>query len=61
MAVVAHALNPITQEVEADGSFEFKASLVYRESSRTSRATQRNSVSKTKPNQNKKQKNNRQK
>ena len=39
-AVVAHAFNPSTWEAEA----EFKASLVYRVSSRTARATQRNPV-----------------
>jgi hypothetical protein len=36
--VVAHAFNPSTQEAK------FKASLVYRASSRTARATQRNPV-----------------
>jgi ribosomal protein L12E/L44/L45/RPP1/RPP2 len=36
---------------------EFKASLVYRVSSRTARATQRNSVSKTKKNKKQKTKN----
>jgi hypothetical protein len=45
--VVAHAFNPSTQEAEA-GGFEFEASLVYRVSSRTARATQRNPVSKNK-------------
>jgi hypothetical protein len=40
-----HAFNPSTWEAEACG-FEFKASLVYRVSSRTARATQRNPVSK---------------
>jgi hypothetical protein len=35
-----------TQEAEAGGSLEFKASLVYRASSRAARATQRNPVSK---------------
>jgi hypothetical protein len=44
-AVVAQAFNPSTWEAEA-GGFEFKASLVYRVSSRTARATQRNPVSK---------------
>jgi hypothetical protein len=43
--VVAHAFNPSTREAEA-GGFEFQASLVYRVSSRTGRATQRNPVSK---------------
>jgi hypothetical protein len=41
--MVAHAFNPSTWEAEA-GS-EFEASLVYRVSSRTARATQRNPVS----------------
>jgi hypothetical protein len=40
-AVVAHALNPSTREAEAG--------LVYRVSSRTARATQRNPVSKNQP------------
>lgn len=40
--VVAHAINANTQETESDRSQEFKASLVYRASPRTSRATQRN-------------------
>jgi hypothetical protein len=44
---VAHAFDPSTQEAEAGGSLEFEASLFYRVSSRTARATQRNSVSKT--------------
>jgi hypothetical protein len=44
-AVVAHAFNPSTWEAEAGGSSEFEASLVYRVSSRTARATQRNPVS----------------
>jgi hypothetical protein len=43
--VVAHAFNPSTWEAEAIS--EFKASLVYRVSSRTARAIQRNPVSKT--------------
>jgi hypothetical protein len=38
---VAHAFNPSTWEAEVGGL----ASLVYRESSRTARATQRNPVS----------------
>ena len=42
-AVVAHAFNPSTWEAEAGGSpsSEFEASLVYRASSRTARATQK--------------------
>jgi hypothetical protein len=45
-AVVAHAFNPSTQEAEAGGFSEFEASLVYKVSSRTAKATQRNPVSK---------------
>jgi hypothetical protein len=44
-----HAFNPSTWEAEAGGFLgisEFEASLVYRVSSRTARATQRNPVSK---------------
>jgi hypothetical protein len=41
--VVAHTFNPRTQESEA-GSSEFETSLVYRVSSRTARAAQRNFV-----------------
>ena len=48
-AVVAHAFNPITWEAEA-GISEFEASLVYRVSSRTARATQRNPVSENQTN-----------
>jgi hypothetical protein len=51
--VVAHAFNPSTREAEAGGSLEFEASLVYKVSSRTARAIQRNPVSK---NQKKKKK-----
>jgi hypothetical protein len=43
---MTHTFNPSTWEAEAGGFFEFKASLVYRVSSRTARATQRNPVSK---------------
>jgi hypothetical protein len=43
--VVVHAFNPSTWEAEA-GEYEFEASLVYRVSSRTARAIQRNPVSK---------------
>jgi hypothetical protein len=42
--VVAHAFNPSTQEAE-EGEF-LSSSLIYRVSSRTARATQRNPVSK---------------
>jgi len=44
--VVAHAFNSSTQDAEADGS-EFEASLVYRVSSRSARATQKPRVKKT--------------
>ena len=44
--MTAHTFNPSTQEEGAGASLEFKASLVYRVSSRTARAAQRNSVSK---------------
>jgi hypothetical protein len=46
--VVAHTFNPSTREAEAGGSLEFEASLVYKVSSRTARAIQRNPVSKNK-------------
>jgi hypothetical protein len=45
--VVAHAFNPSSREAEASG-FEFEASLVYKVSSRTARAIQKNPVSKKK-------------
>jgi hypothetical protein len=44
--VVAHAFNPSTWEAEAGRISEFKDSLVYKVSSRTARAIQRNPVSK---------------
>jgi hypothetical protein len=44
--VVAHTFNPSTREAEIGWISEFEASLVYRVSSRTARATQRNPVSK---------------
>jgi hypothetical protein len=47
----AHACNPSTWEAEAGGGSEFEVNLVYRGSSRTARATQRNPVSKTKQKQ----------
>ena len=40
-AVVVHAFNPNTREAKG-GSFKFEASLVYRVSSRTAKATQKN-------------------
>jgi hypothetical protein len=48
--VVVYPFNPSTWETEAGRSLssEFKASLDYKVSSRTARATQRNTVSKTK-------------
>jgi hypothetical protein len=46
-AAVAHAFNPSTWEADRGRRMsEFKASLVYKVSSRTARATQRNPVSK---------------
>jgi hypothetical protein len=47
--VVAHAFNPSTWVAEA-GRFELEASLVYKVSSRTARATQRNPVLKKQTN-----------
>ena len=44
MTVVVHAFNPSTREAAAKDLCEFKASLVYRVSFRTTRATQRNPV-----------------
>jgi hypothetical protein len=54
--VVAHAFNP-TQHLGGRGrqNSEFEASLIYRVSSRTARATQRNPVSKNKNKQTKKE------
>jgi hypothetical protein len=48
-AVMAHAFNPSTQGSETGRSLEFKANMIYRGSSRTARATQRNPIWK-KPN-----------
>ena len=50
--MVAHTFNPSTWEAEAGGSLEFEASLVYKVSSRTARAIQRNPVSKKQQQQN---------
>jgi hypothetical protein len=47
-AVVAHTFNSGTREAEMQADFEFESSLVYRVSSRTAKATQRNPVSKKK-------------
>ena len=47
--VVAHTFNPSTWIWERQVDlFEFKVNLVYRESSRTARATHRNLISKNK-------------
>jgi hypothetical protein len=49
-AVVTHTFNPSTCEAEAGGFLSSRpASLDYKVSSRTARATQRNPVSKKKP------------
>jgi hypothetical protein len=48
LGVVAHAFDPSTWGVRGRQISEFKASLVYRVSFRTARATQRNPVSKNK-------------
>ena len=45
-----HAFSPSTHEAEAGGSPEFEASLVYKSSSRTAKATQRNPVFKKQTN-----------
>ena len=47
-AVVVHAFNPSTLGSRGRWISEFEASLVYNVSSRTARATQRNSVSRKK-------------
>jgi hypothetical protein len=44
--MLAHTFNPSTQEAEAGSFSEFEASLVYKMSSRSARAIQRNPVSK---------------
>ena len=46
--MVAHTFNPSTWGGRGRSISEFKASLVYRVSSRTAKATQRNPVSKNK-------------
>jgi hypothetical protein len=56
LVVVVHQLNPNTQEAELVDHCEFEASLVYRVSSRTARATQENPVSKKKKKSPKEQK-----
>jgi hypothetical protein len=47
--VVAHAFDPSTREAEEGRISEFKASLVYKVSSRTTRAIKTNPVSGKKP------------
>ena len=42
---MVHAINPSSWEAKGGRSFEFKANLIYRMSSRTARTTQRNPVS----------------
>jgi hypothetical protein len=51
---VAHAFNPSTWEAEAGGFLSSKASLIYKVSPRTARATQRNPVSEKKKKKKKK-------
>jgi hypothetical protein len=46
--MVANAFNPSTREAEAGVFLQAEAGLVYKVSSRTARATQRNPVSKKK-------------
>ena len=46
--MVAHACNPSTLGGRGEWIYEFKASLIYKVSSRTAKATQRNPVSKKK-------------
>ena len=53
LGIVVHAFNRSTWEAEADGSLSSEASLVYRTSFRTARATQRNPVSNKNKNKNK--------
>jgi hypothetical protein len=60
---MAHAFNPSTREADAGGGrrrriSEFEASLVYRVSSRTARATQRNPVLKNEKKKKKKERKN---
>jgi hypothetical protein len=54
--VVVHAFNPSTREAEAGRFSEFKASLVYKVSSKTARAVQRNPISKNQKRKRKKKK-----
>jgi hypothetical protein len=41
VGIMAHAFNPSNWKTEAFKSLEFKANLVYRESARTARATEK--------------------
>jgi hypothetical protein len=52
--VVVHAFNPSTRGAGGRWISEFEASLVYKVSSRTAKATQRNPVSKNPNNNNNK-------
>ena len=52
--MVAHTFNLSAQEVEETDLSEFKASLIYRETYRTAKATQRNPVSNKQTNKPKK-------
>ena len=47
-AVVAHTFNPSTREAETGGFLSLRPAFVYRVSSRTARATQKNPVVKNK-------------
>jgi hypothetical protein len=58
--MVAQAFNPSTQEAEAGRFLSSRPSLVYKVSSRTARATQRNPVSKNQKQTNKQQQKNKQ-
>jgi hypothetical protein len=46
--VVVYTLNPRAQQSEAGGSLKIEASLVYRDNSRTARATQKPCLEKEK-------------
>jgi hypothetical protein len=54
--MVAHTFNPSTREARGRWISEFEASLIYKVSSRTARATQRNPVSKNQKKKKKKKK-----
>jgi hypothetical protein len=53
VGVVAHALIPALRRQKQADLCKFETSLIYKESSRTARATQRNPVSKQNKNKNK--------